>query len=115
MAKRLNKKVALIGSVLLVIVLFVVIYLALKYRKDPQEYINDAEQQMAKVSAEVEAAIASNDYSEAKKEEIKDQYKLVNESYGKAYGCARTTDLKIEILFDLAELHEIDNAFHPKN
>ena len=114
MAKRLNKKVALIGSLFLVIVLFGVIFLGLRYSKDPYEYINDAEELLAKVNTEVGIATASNDYSEEKIEEIEEQYKLVEETYKKAYGCARTVEHKVEILFSLAELNKIDNAYHPK-
>ncbi|MBW8035205.1 MAG: tetratricopeptide repeat protein [Planctomycetes bacterium] len=113
MAKRLNKKIALIGSLLLVIVLCAVIFLGLKYSKDPLEYINDAEELLAKVTAEIESAVASNDFSKEKQEAIGAQYRLVQESYRKAYGCARDVDQKVEILFTLAELFKIDNAFHP--
>ena len=114
MAKRLNKKVALIGSLLLIIVLVGVIFLGLRYSKDPLEYISDAEDLLEKVNSEVGTAIEANDYSESRKEEIDEQYKLVDETYKKAYGCARSVDLKIDILFSLAELNKIDNAYHPK-
>lgn len=115
MAKRLNKKVALIGSLLLVVVLFVVIILGLRYRKDPLEYISDAEELLAKITTEVESAIASNNYSEEKQKAISTQYGLVDGNYKKAYGCAKDVNHKVEIYFALAELHKIDNAFHPTN
>ena len=115
MAKRLNKKVAIIGSLFLTIVLIGAIFLLLKYSKDPYDNISDAQELLAKVSSEVEAAIEANDYSDARKESIKEQYSLVNESYSKAYGYARDIDLKIEILYSLADIYKIDNPYHPKS
>ena len=84
--KRLNKKVALIGSLVLAVFLLGVVVVVLRFSKNPQKFLADAE-----------AALAQKDYEGAVR------------NYGQAYGCAKDDDLKIEILFKMADLHLIDD------
>jgi tetratricopeptide (TPR) repeat protein len=87
--KRLNKKVALIGSLVLAVFLLGVVVVVLRFSKNPQKFLADAE-----------VALAQYDYEGAE----------VN--YRQAYGCAKDDDLKIEILFKIADLHLIDDEVH---
>jgi len=90
--KRLNKKVAIIGSMILALLGFAIIWTLLQLSKDPSKFLTDAE-----------AAIAQNNYKEAE------------QNYGKAYECAKDDELKIDIVFKLADLHLVNNQFHEPN
>ena len=75
--RRLNKKVALIGSAVLAVVVLGVILAILRLGGDPEEFIRDGE-------AAVKAA------REATDEQIKEQnYKTAKRSFQKAYGRAK--------------------------
>ncbi len=88
--KRINKKVAIIGSLILAVILMGGVVFLLKYGKDPHKLISDAE-----------LALEQNDYE------------LADEFFKEAYGAARDdTELKIDILFSLADLHAADNEYH---
>lgn len=87
MAKRLNKKVALIGSLILLVfgVIFLVILLKVvgpRYFADPEQYLVDAE-----------AAWNSQDYKKAES------------NYKKAYGASETKEQRIAILHKLADVY----------
>ncbi len=88
MAKRINKKVAIIGSIFLAVMILAGIFVMLKLFKDPQKLIEDAQ-----------AAIAEGDYENAQR------------YYGEAFGATKDRNLKIKILFDLANLHKSYNEW----
>ncbi len=95
--KRLNKKVALIGSVVFVFLLLAAIGVVLRLRQDPEEFIKDAD-------SAIKAAREERDEN-VKKE----KYELAERNYNKARSLAKTDSLRIEMLFKLAQLYiEID-------
>jgi len=91
--KRLNKKVALIGSGVFVLLFLVAIGVVLHLSRDPQEFIKDGD-------AAIRMAREMTD------EEIKEEtYKRAESNYHKARSLAKTDSLKIEILFKLVGLY----------
>ncbi len=91
--KRLNKKVALIGSALFVLLLLVVIVVILRLSGDPQKLIKDGD-------AMIMAARQTTD------EKIKEEsYKKAESNYHKARNLAKNDPLRIEILSKLVDLY----------
>jgi tetratricopeptide (TPR) repeat protein len=91
--KRLNKKVALIGSVVFVFLILGAILLFLYLSRDPQKFIKDGD------AALVAARQATN-------KEIKEkEYKRAERSYHKARSLAKTDSLKVEMLFKLVDMY----------
>lgn len=91
--KRLNKKVALIGSVVFVFLILGAILLFLYLSRDPQKFIKDGDA----------ALMAAR---EATDKQIKEQeYKRAEHSYHKARSLAKTDSLKIEMLFKLVDMY----------
>jgi tetratricopeptide (TPR) repeat protein len=87
MAKRLNKKVALIGSAVLALLILAAMAVILRMGRDPQKFINDGD-----------AALLVKDYERAER------------SYNKARGLAKTDVLKVEMLFKLIDVYrQTDN------
>ncbi len=82
MAKRLNKKVALIGSAVFLLVALVAVVAILYLSRDPQKFLQDGD-----------AAWLAKDYEAARR------------SYQKAYQSAKSDTLRIEILFKLEDLY----------
>ncbi|MHC4488781.1 MAG: hypothetical protein ACYSW7_06350, partial [Planctomycetota bacterium] len=80
--RRLNKKVALIGSAVFLVVVLGAILVILHLSRDPEEFIRDAE-----------AALLAKDYKEAAR------------SFSGAYSRAKTDSLREEILFKLVNVH----------
>ncbi len=87
--KKLNKKVAMVVAALLVFFVVVAIWFILSHSKDPMKFLDDAR-----------AYVEQNDYEQAER------------NYGRAFGCSKKTDLKIDILFEISEFHSIENEFH---
>ena len=91
--RRLNKKVAFIGSAVVVFLLLAVIAVVLRLGQDPEEFIRDGE-------AALEAAHQAID------EQVKEQnYKRAIQSFRSAFGRAKTDSLREEVLFKLADVH----------
>jgi tetratricopeptide (TPR) repeat protein len=91
--RRLNKKVALIGSVVFVFLILGAILLFLYLSRDPQKFIKDGDA----------ALMAAR---EATDKEIKEkEYKRAEHSYHKARSLAKTDSLKIEMLFKLVDMY----------
>ncbi|UCF00386.1 MAG: tetratricopeptide repeat protein [Planctomycetota bacterium] len=91
--KRLNKKVALVGSGFFVLVVLVVIAFILYLSRDPEKFIKDGD-------------LAITAAREATDEEVKtEEYKRAERSYHKARSLAKTDSLRVEILFKLAGLY----------
>jgi len=109
--KKLNKKAAIIGSIILAFFLFAAIVVVLRLSKDPMKFLSDAEVALAKAESDVQAALAKPEYTEEDVEQIEEDYKMVARFYGEARGCAKDEDLKIDILFKLAEFYLIHNEF----
>ncbi|UCG57667.1 MAG: tetratricopeptide repeat protein [Phycisphaerales bacterium] len=80
--KRLNKKVALAGTTVFLLIVLVVVLAVLGLNRDPQKFIEDGD-----------AAFMAQDYEAARRH------------YLKAYGLAKDNSLKIDLLFKLAELY----------
>ncbi len=91
--RRLNKKVALIGSVIVTVFIVVVILVILHLSRDPAEFIKDAE-------AALQAARQATD------EQIKQQnYDRAQSSFRGAYASAKTNPLREEILFKMVDMY----------
>ncbi|MCD4831300.1 MAG: tetratricopeptide repeat protein [Anaerohalosphaeraceae bacterium] len=84
MAKRINKKIAIIGSLVLAMLIASGILVILKMSKDPQKFLQDAETEMA---------MSEPDYEVARK------------AYGRAFAYAKDVNLKIDILFMLSDMY----------
>lgn len=93
MAKKFNKKVAIIGSLVLALLIVAAIVVILNLSRDPQKYIADAQAALA---------LAEPDYKTAEK------------AYGQAFAYAKKNiKLKIDILFKLAKMY-LDSNEWPK-
>ena len=91
--KRLNKKVALIGSAVFVLLILVAIVVILRLSGDPEELIRDGD-------AMIIAARKATD------EKIKEEaYKKAENNYHKARSLAKNDSLRIDMLFKLVELY----------
>ncbi len=91
--RRLNKKVALIGSVVIVLLPLAAIGLILYRGQDPEEYIRDGEMAL-------EAARETTD------EQIKeDSYAQAARSFRGAYSKAKTDSLREEVLIKLLDVY----------
>jgi tetratricopeptide (TPR) repeat protein len=95
--KRLNRKVALIGSAVLTLVIILVIGAILYLSRDPQKFVKDGD-------ALMETARQTTDQNDRK--EI---YKNAERNYRRAYGLAKTDELKVETLYRLTNVF-IDNG-----
>jgi tetratricopeptide (TPR) repeat protein len=91
--RRLNKKVALIGSTVIVILPVLVILLIFYLGQNPEEYIKDGDEAL-------KAARAAAD--EQTKEE---NYSLAARSYRGAYSRAKTDTLRDEVLSKLLDVY----------
>ncbi len=91
--KRLNKKVALIGSAVFVFLSLAAIGIVLHLSQDPEEFIKDAD-------AAIKAARQARD-EDVKKE----KYEVAKRNYSKARSLAKTDPLRIQMLFRLAHLY----------
>jgi len=80
--KRLNKKVALIGSTVLLLATMGAVVVILRLSRDPVQFIADGD-----------AAWAAKDYDAARR------------NYGRAYSYSRSPEEKIDLLFKLADVH----------
>ncbi|MHC4528638.1 MAG: tetratricopeptide repeat protein, partial [Planctomycetota bacterium] len=91
--RKLNKKVALIGSAVFVVLVAAAIALVLYLNRDPQKFIEDGD-------AAIQAAREVTD------ELIKNEkYKSAERSYHQARALAKADSLRIKIIFKLAELY----------
>jgi len=91
--RRLNKKVAFIGSAVVVFLLLAAIAVVLRLGRDPKEYIRDGE-------AALTAAHQATD------EQVKEQnYKRAIQCFRSAFGSAQTDSLREEVLFKLVDVH----------
>jgi len=92
-SRRLNKKVALIGSVIFVVIALVAVLAILHLSGDPEEFIKDAE-------AALKAAHQATD------EQIKQQnYDRAQSSFRGAYVRAKTDPLREEVLFKMVDMY----------
>ena len=91
--KRLNKKVALIGSLVFVFLVLTAILAFLYLSRDPEKFIKDGDA----------ALVAAHEATDAKIKE--DEYKKAEHSYHKARSLAKTDSLKIEMLFKLVDMY----------
>jgi len=91
--RRLNKKVALIGSAFFAVLVIVVILAILYLGRDPAEFIKDAEDALT-------AARQATD------EQIKQQnYDRAQSSFRSAYAGAKTDTLREEVLFKMVDMY----------
>jgi tetratricopeptide (TPR) repeat protein len=91
--KRLNRKVALIGSAVFAFFVLVAIFLFLRLTRDPEKFIyeGDAALKMAREATD--------------KEEKEENYKSVIRAYNQARGLAKTDSLKVQMLDKLSEVY----------
>ncbi len=98
--KRLNKKVALIGSGVFVLLVLVAIGVVLHLSGDPEKFIKKGDE-------------ALQTAREMTDEKIKEEtYKRAEHNYHKARSLAKTDSLKIEILFKLVDLYIETGQWH---
>jgi len=87
--KRLNKKVAIIGSIVAALVILAAIVVILRLVETPDKFLRDAD-----------VALAAKDYKNAER------------NIKKAYGCAKTNERRIEIAFKLADFYLEQNEWN---
>ncbi|HNS19485.1 MAG TPA: tetratricopeptide repeat protein [Sedimentisphaerales bacterium] len=80
--RRLNKKVALLGTAVSLLLVMAAVFVLLRLNRDPGPFIADGE-----------AAWAARDYPKAR------------ENYARAYGYADTPEMKVDLLFRLSEVY----------
>ena len=91
--RRLNKKVALVGSAVFLLFVLVAIVVILRLSQDPEKFVREGDMAL-------EAARRATD------EEIKKQeYEKAERSYGKARGEAQSDSFRVEILLKLVDLN----------
>jgi len=91
--KRLNKKVAIIGSVVFALLIITSIAVVLYLGRNPEDFIKDGDAAWKRAR-------------EATDEQIKnEEYERALLSYARARGLAKSDDLKLNILFKLADIN----------
>jgi tetratricopeptide (TPR) repeat protein len=96
--KRLNRKVALVGFVVFVFAAMGAIAIIFHFSRNPSKFIKDGD-----------AAVASA-HQVTDEEQRKEIYKQAERNYRKAYGRSKTDELKVEVLYRLADLYiDTDN------
>jgi tetratricopeptide (TPR) repeat protein len=90
--RRLNKKVAFLGSAFFLIIALSTILVLLQFKRDPKEFIKDAE-------AAIQVARQAND------QKIKDEnYDIAKRKYSSVYSRVKTNQEREQILFDMVDL-----------
>ncbi|AQT69700.1 tetratricopeptide repeat protein [Anaerohalosphaera lusitana] len=111
--KKLNKKVAIIGSVLAGFLAVGVIVVLLMLNKDPQVFLADAKAMQTQHQTLLEGVSDVEEPSEEKVEEVKTAFNEITSNYKRAFRYAKNNEeLRIDILFRLAEHHLMDTRFH---
>jgi tetratricopeptide (TPR) repeat protein len=90
--KRLNKKMVYIGSAVFLFVALLLVVLFLRLSRDPQKFIQDGALAMQTAKEQTDKESRLNFYKEAER------------NYRKAFGYARTDELKVDILHRIAEV-----------
>ncbi|MBN2455098.1 MAG: tetratricopeptide repeat protein [Sedimentisphaerales bacterium] len=90
--RRLNKKVALVGSAVFVLLIFLAIVAILYLARDPQKFISDGDEALEAARLEVV------------QEEKEQQYEKAQRNYLRARARAKEDELKVQILFKLADV-----------
>lgn len=80
--RRLNKKVALLGTAVLLLLVLAAVFVIVRLNRDPSPFIADGD-----------AAWAAKDYPRAR------------ENYERAYGLADSPELKVDLLFKRADVY----------
>ncbi|HUV40731.1 MAG TPA: tetratricopeptide repeat protein [Sedimentisphaerales bacterium] len=91
--KKLNKKVALVGSMFFLFLAFMTIVVILYLTRDPDKFIKDGDDAAQAARAAVDAEIKTEEYKKALR------------NYHKARGLAKTDSLKIEMLFKAVDIY----------
>jgi Tfp pilus assembly protein PilF len=91
--KRLNKKVALIGTVVFVFLVLAAIGVILRLSQDPEKFIKDGDAAMKAAQEAVDEQVRTEEYNRAAR------------NYSKARGMAKTDSLRVEMLFKLADIY----------
>jgi len=90
--KKLNRKVALLGSAVFVFVAGLTIFIVLYLSRDPHKFIQDGD-------AAIQEARQTTD-----PEQQEELYKQAQRNYAKAYNLAKTDELKVETLHNLTDV-----------
>ena len=118
MAKRkLNKKVAITGIIILGVLAVLVGLYGLRWLagRDPDKLVRQAEERLSKIETQLTQyrQIPADPDRQQEKEQLleagREDYAYVFGKYARAVGVAKDDDRKIEILFELADLHRNTN------
>ncbi|MHC4535760.1 MAG: tetratricopeptide repeat protein, partial [Planctomycetota bacterium] len=100
--RRLNKKVALIGSVIFVVLALGAILVMFQLSGDPQEFIKDAEDALQTARQATDEQIKQQNYDRAKS------------NFERAYNSAKTDSLREEVLFKMVDMYlEVEDKEWP--
>ncbi len=99
--KRLNKKVALVGSMFFLFLAFMTIVVILYLTRDPDKFIKDGDTAAQAARTAVDPEIKAEEYKRALR------------NYNKARGLAKTDSLKVQMLFKAVDIYlETDDWRH---
>ena len=91
--RRLNRKVAFLGSIVFIVLCLVFILVVFQFNRDPQEFIKDAE-------------IAKQTARQTEDVQLKEQYyDIAKRKYLSAFSKVRTNPERLEILFKMVDLY----------
>lgn len=91
--KRLNKKVALVGSAVLAIVMVIFILIILRQTRDPKKFIREGDAAVKVAHEATDKDIKTREYQKAER------------SYYRARARAKSDVVKIDVLFKLVDLY----------
>ncbi len=91
--KRLNKKVALVGSAVFAIVMVILILVILRQTQDPKKFIKEGDAAMRAANEATEASVKIQEYQRAER------------SYQRARARAKDESLKTDAIFKLADMY----------
>ena len=117
--KKLNKKVAVIGLMVLMGLLIGAVVIVRGRKEDPLKLVSEAETalteiegQLAQYSKLLVTSGGESEEAELMLEAGKTAYSDVGKLFGGAIGSNDDDQLKIDIFFKLVDYHAEDNAFH---
>ena len=112
--KKLNKKVAIIGSFLLVLICLAGIIIVLNtINRDPEIFIKDAEAFLSDAEQLASETLAQGNYTDEEVDKVKGLYLKAAQNYSKAANFEKDSAKKVDLFFTLVDIHLISNEFHP--
>ncbi len=116
--KKLNKKVAISGIIILGVLAVAAVFVYRQRRKDPDKLLSQANEQLSEIETQLtqyRQMLPDPDLQEETEQLLeagREAYVDVFRKYGQAVGAVRDDARKIDILFQLADLYLTSNEFY---